>query len=88
MTRVWKKSDWRAKPRVQMPDYPDQDKLAAVEARLSKYPPLVFAGESRRLKAELAKAARGVYDQAIRNGRGRQDHTAVYDMCLKGGPWD
>ncbi|NDR54862.1 class II 3-deoxy-7-phosphoheptulonate synthase [Aliiruegeria sabulilitoris] len=59
MTRVWNKSDWREKPRVQMPDYPDRDKLEAVEARLSKYPPLVFAGESRRLRAELAKAARG-----------------------------
>ncbi|SDJ73722.1 class II 3-deoxy-7-phosphoheptulonate synthase [Aliiruegeria lutimaris] len=59
MTRVWNKSDWRAKPRVQMPDYPDRDKLEAVEARLSKYPPLVFAGESRRLRAELAKVARG-----------------------------
>ncbi len=59
MTRVWNKSDWRAKPRVQMPDYPDQDKLDAVEARLAKYPPLVFAGEARRLKNELAKASRG-----------------------------
>ncbi|MDV7141703.1 3-deoxy-7-phosphoheptulonate synthase class II [Tropicimonas sp. TH_r6] len=59
MTRVWNKSDWRTKPRVQMPEYPDQDALSAVEARLAKYPPLVFAGESRRLRSELAKAARG-----------------------------
>ena len=44
----WKKSDWRSKPRVQMPDYPDQAALNAVEAKLSKYPPLVFAGEARR----------------------------------------
>jgi len=55
----WSKSGWRAKPRVQMPDYPDAEALAAVEAQLSKYPPLVFAGEARRLTAELAKAARG-----------------------------
>jgi len=55
----WTKSSWRTKPRVQMPDYPDQDALGAVEAQLAKYPPLVFAGEARRLKAELAKAARG-----------------------------
>ena len=59
MTRVWNKSDWRLKPRVQMPEYPDAGALGAVEARLAKYPPLVFAGESRRLRAELAKAARG-----------------------------
>jgi 3-deoxy-7-phosphoheptulonate synthase len=59
MTRAWSKSDWRAKPRVQMPDYPDAAALAAAEAQLAKYPPLVFAGEARRLRAELARAARG-----------------------------
>ncbi|MEE4118717.1 MAG: 3-deoxy-7-phosphoheptulonate synthase class II [Paracoccaceae bacterium] len=58
-TARWSKSGWRAKPRVQMPDYPDQAALARVEAQLAKYPPLVFAGEVRRLKGELAKAARG-----------------------------
>ena len=55
----WSKSDWRKKPRVQMPDYPDQAALEAVEAKLSKYPPLVFAGEARRLKEALGKAGRG-----------------------------
>ncbi|MEL6449882.1 MAG: 3-deoxy-7-phosphoheptulonate synthase class II [Pseudomonadota bacterium] len=55
----WTKSDWRAKPRVQMPDYTDTAALNAVEAQLSKYPPLVFAGEARRLKAHLADASRG-----------------------------
>ncbi|MEL7164044.1 MAG: 3-deoxy-7-phosphoheptulonate synthase class II [Pseudomonadota bacterium] len=55
----WTKSDWRKLPRVQMPDYTDPDALKAVEARLSKYPPLVFAGEARRLKAQLAEASRG-----------------------------
>ncbi|WP_146345443.1 class II 3-deoxy-7-phosphoheptulonate synthase [Falsiphaeobacter marinintestinus] len=55
----WKKSDWRAKPRIQMPDYPDTAELNAVEAQLSKYPPLVFAGEARRLKKHLAAASRG-----------------------------
>jgi len=42
-----------------MPDYTDEAVLNAVEAQLSKYPPLVFAGEARRLKNELAKASRG-----------------------------
>jgi 3-deoxy-7-phosphoheptulonate synthase len=63
MTRAsaatWTKTDWRAKPRVQMPVYPDAAALGAVEAQLSKYPPLVFAGEARRLKKQLAAAARG-----------------------------
>jgi len=59
MTQSWTKTDWRAKPRVQMPDYPDAAGLAAVEAQLSKYPPLVFAGEARRLRSELAAVSRG-----------------------------
>ncbi len=55
----WQKSNWRAKPRVQMPEYTDADALNAVEAQLAKYPPLVFAGEARRLKSHLAAAGRG-----------------------------
>ncbi len=56
---TWQKTDWRNKPRVQMPDYLDQDALAAVENQLAKYPPLVFAGEARKLRDELGKAGRG-----------------------------
>lgn len=59
MTTPWTKSDWRAKPRVQMPDYPDRAALRTVEAQLAKYPPLVFAGEARRLKKALGQAAEG-----------------------------
>ncbi|MFV8557231.1 class II 3-deoxy-7-phosphoheptulonate synthase [Sulfitobacter sp. SBS6] len=55
----WTKSSWRDKPRIQMPDYPDQDALRAVEAELSRYPLLVFAGEARRLRKHLAAAGRG-----------------------------
>ncbi|WP_420587108.1 class II 3-deoxy-7-phosphoheptulonate synthase [Ruegeria sp.] len=55
----WQKTNWRNKPRVQMPDYTDAAALAKVEAQLSQYPPLVFAGEARRLKQHLAAAGRG-----------------------------
>jgi 3-deoxy-7-phosphoheptulonate synthase len=55
----WHKSDWRKKPRIQMPDYTDAAALAAVEAELSRFPLLVFAGEARRLKDHLAAASRG-----------------------------
>ncbi|TNF19951.1 MAG: 3-deoxy-7-phosphoheptulonate synthase class II [Rhodobacteraceae bacterium] len=55
----WQKSDWRNKPRVQMPDYTDAEALKAVEAQLTRYPPLVFAGEARTLKERLGEAARG-----------------------------
>ncbi len=59
MTKGWTKSDWRAKPRVQMPDYPDAGALMRAEVQLAKYPPLVFAGEARRLKKQLALAGEG-----------------------------
>ncbi|TNF64948.1 MAG: 3-deoxy-7-phosphoheptulonate synthase class II [Rhodobacteraceae bacterium] len=55
----WTKSDWRAKPRVQMPEYTDAAALSETEAQLRRYPPLVFAGEARRLKKHLAAAGRG-----------------------------
>jgi 3-deoxy-7-phosphoheptulonate synthase len=59
MTKGWTRSDWRTRPRVQMPDYADVAALAAVEAQLAKYPPLVFAGEARRLKRALAEVGEG-----------------------------
>ncbi|HBR63985.1 MAG TPA: 3-deoxy-7-phosphoheptulonate synthase class II [Rhodobacteraceae bacterium] len=55
----WQKNNWRSKPRVQMPEYTDASSLQSVEAQLGQYPPLVFAGEARRLKAALGAASRG-----------------------------
>ena len=55
----WNRDSWRSKPIVQVPVYPDQAALAAVEKQLRSYPPLVFAGEARNLKANLAKVAEG-----------------------------
>ncbi len=59
MCADWTRSDWRSKPRVQMPDYPDTAALEGVERELASYPPLVFAGETRRLRAQLAEVAEG-----------------------------
>src|SRR3546814_2177736 len=42
-----------------MPAYGDPAALARVEEELSSYPPLVFAGEARALKAQLAQVAAG-----------------------------
>jgi 3-deoxy-7-phosphoheptulonate synthase len=56
---IWEKRNWRSKPRVQMPDYKNQDVLNSVEKQLSSYPPLVFAGEARNLKEKLASASKG-----------------------------
>jgi 3-deoxy-7-phosphoheptulonate synthase len=55
----WHKTEWRKLPRVQMPDYTDQETLRNVEQKLGSYPPLVFAGEARQLKAKLAAASQG-----------------------------
>lgn len=55
----WNPSSWRNKRALQQPSYPDQEKLGNALCRLSKLPPLVFAGEARRLKASLANVAEG-----------------------------
>ena len=55
----WTPDSWRDCPIRQVPSYPDAAKLASMEARLSRFPPLVFAGEARRLKDALARAAEG-----------------------------
>lgn len=55
----WTPSSWRGFEARQMPEYPDAAALTRVEAELRRYPPLVFAGEARALKAQLADAALG-----------------------------
>jgi 3-deoxy-7-phosphoheptulonate synthase len=60
MQQKWTPAAWRAKPAKHIPtDYPDMDALARVETQLRSYPPLVFAGEARNLKARLAEVAAG-----------------------------
>src|SRR5271156_5277072 len=56
---AWTPDSWRNCPIRQVPSYPDEAKLASMEARLSRFPPLVFAGEARRLKEALARVAEG-----------------------------
>ncbi|MGB6920582.1 MAG: 3-deoxy-7-phosphoheptulonate synthase class II [Methylovirgula sp.] len=55
----WSPDSWRTKPLEQAPVYPDAVALADVERQLGTFPPLVFAGEARKLKALLAKASKG-----------------------------
>jgi len=60
MQQKWTPASWRAKPAKHIPtDYPDADALTRVEQTLRSYPPLVFAGEARNLKARLAEVAAG-----------------------------
>jgi 3-deoxy-7-phosphoheptulonate synthase len=55
----WTPQSWRSKPIQQVPVYPDADRVTAVEKQLASFPPLVFAGEARELKAQLAEVAAG-----------------------------
>lgn len=58
-TTAWSPSSWRTKPAKQLPSYDDAAGLAEAEKELGRMPPLVFAGEARTLKAQLADAAQG-----------------------------
>lgn len=55
----WKPQTWRDKPAEQLPNYPDPARLEWAEDIIAKMPPLVFAGEARRLKTQLADVCAG-----------------------------
>ena len=52
MTHQWQPQSWRSHEARQLPTYTDEAALAAAERELAGYPPLVFAGEARRLRKE------------------------------------
>lgn len=56
---AWSPKSWRSKPVKQLPSYNDAPGLNAAEEELGRMPPLVFAGEARVLKAQLAEASQG-----------------------------
>ena len=55
----WTPESWRSLPIEQAPVYPNLGALADVERQLATFPPLVFAGEARKLKKSLAQVAAG-----------------------------
>jgi len=55
----WNPASWREFPIKQQPVYEDPVLLEKVEKELKGYPPLIFAGEARNLKRDLARAGRG-----------------------------
>ena len=59
MATTWTPESWRSKPIRQVPEYRDQAALESVEQQLAGYPPLVFAGEARRLRQQLGEVAQG-----------------------------
>lgn len=56
---VWNKSSWRDYKALQQPNYPNLKDLKEIEDKLNTLPPLVFAGEAKALKNELAKVCQG-----------------------------
>ncbi|GJE16862.1 class II 3-deoxy-7-phosphoheptulonate synthase [Methylobacterium marchantiae] len=59
MGERWTPKTWRNLPIQQVPAYPDAAALQAVEGQLASFPPLVFAGEARKLKSALARVSTG-----------------------------
>src|SRR5277367_4020994 len=55
----WSPESWRGKSVAQAPAYADAAALGEVERQLAGYPPLVFAGEARKLKQMLGRAQEG-----------------------------
>src|ERR1700761_9163124 len=60
MNDRWTPTSWRTLPAKHIPtDYPDGGEVVRVEDELRRMPPLVFAGEARRLKSLLADVSAG-----------------------------
>ena len=55
----WKKNSWRKYPVKHIPEYPDKKELGMVLDKMGTFPPLVFAGETRHLKDQLADVVDG-----------------------------
>ncbi len=55
----WNPDNWRNFPALQQPQYQNHQTLSNVETQLALLPPLVFAGEARALKHQLAEVTMG-----------------------------
>ena len=55
----WKINSWRNYPVKHIPEYPDKKELDMVLGKIKNFPPLVFAGETRHLKDQLAEVVDG-----------------------------
>ena len=55
----WKKNSWKKYPVKHIPEYPNKKELDLVLDKMSTFPPLVFAGETRHLKNQLADVVDG-----------------------------
>ena len=58
--KKWSLNSWKNFPAKHLPEYQDKKELELVLGKIKKYPPLVFAGESRSLKKSLAQVVEGL----------------------------
>ena len=59
MKHEWTPDSWKKKKALHQPNYIDKKKFDIAIKKMKKLPPLVFAGEVRSLKNELAKCVDG-----------------------------
>ena len=57
--KKWKTNSWKNYPVKHIPEYEDKKELDMVLGKLKNFPPLVFAGETRSLKKQLAEVVDG-----------------------------
>ena len=57
--RKWKINSWKNYPVKHIPNYKDEKELNMVLSKIKSFPPLVFAGETRHLKEQLADVGDG-----------------------------
>ena len=57
--KKWNINSWNKYPTKHLPVYEDKKELELVLGKVKKYPPLVFAGETRSLKKSLADVVEG-----------------------------
>ena len=78
MASNWTPESWQSREARHLPVYPDAAALGKVLGTLTTFPPLVFAGEARALKADLAQVrnARGLASLLLGRCQRRQEHAS------------
>ena len=66
--KKWSLNSWTKLPAKHLPVYQDKEELDLVLSKIKKYPPLVFAGESRSLKKALADVEAAYISKAKEQG--------------------
>ena len=77
----WTKSSWRSFPILQQPVWPDSSVCDDTLKKLSNLPALVFAGETRMLKQQLAEVFEGTAF-VLQAGDCSEDFSRCHGPCI------